>query len=112
MRSAYVVSAVLLLTAGLLGAGRPASVGLRVEERTTLHIGQVATLKPGSVHSYAVTLEGDAVIRLPEQVQSGKLFSYRAVRAGNATLLITPTDLKAGECVDCVTRHCFLTVVP
>jgi hypothetical protein len=112
MRSAYVVSGVLLLTGGLLGAGSPAPVGLRPGERTTLHIGQIATLRPGSAHSYTVTLEGDAVVRLPEQVQSGKLYSYRAVHAGNATLLMTPTDRKAGECVDCVTRHCFLTVVP
>jgi len=39
-------------------------------------------------------------------------YIYRAVKAGKATLLITPTDRKEGECLDCAVHHCFLTVVP
>ena len=111
MRVVHIVCLVMSLTPDLIWAGTPAHVRLRLEGRTTFHVGQVVDLRLSSSHPYSVTLEGDAIVPL-KAVQSGKMYSYRAVRAGNATLLVAPTDRKVGECVDCVTRHCFLTVVP
>ena len=111
MRVVHIVCLVMSLTSGLIWAETPTHVRLRLGGQTTLRVGQIAVLRLSPDHPYSVTLEGDAVVPL-KAVQSERMYSYRAVRTGNASLLITPTDRKRGECVDCVSRHCFLTVVP
>jgi hypothetical protein len=91
----------------------PAQVHLRLGDHTELHVGQTAVLRLGSAHPRTVTLEGDAVVLLQKKDRDRKtVYSYRAVHAGTATLLIEPSDSKPGDCIDCETRHCFLTVVP
>jgi len=117
MRVASVFCFALVLAPSLIWAATPAHVHLRLGERTTLHVGQIAVLRLNAARPYSVTLEGEAVAPIGEgqtveEPQSERTYSYRAVRAGTATLLITPTDQRKGDCVDCVTRHCFLTVVP
>jgi len=87
------------------------AVPLRLEERTILHVGQVAILHTQTNHRDVITSEGDAIIPV-EQARNGASYLYRAVRPGNAALLATPADLKQGDCVSCVTRHYFVTVIP
>lgn len=111
MRAVLMLCLALALTPVLSGARKPTQVRLRLGDRTTLHIGQIAVLRLSPNHPYSVTLDGDAVVPL-ESAQNEATHSYRAVHPGNATLLITPTDQKKKDCVDCVTRHCFLTVKP
>jgi len=111
MRLVHIVCLSMLLESGLFWAKTPPDVRLKLGGETTLHVGQIAVLRLGFGQSYSVKLEGDVVVPL-NTPQSERTHSYRAVRAGNASLLITPTDRKEGKCVDCVSRHCFLTVVP
>src|ERR1700676_5582614 len=111
MRVVHIVCLAMSLTPGSIWAGKPTHVHLRLGRRTTFHVGQIADLRLSSGHRYSVTLEGDAVVPLRADLNE-RTYSYRAVRAGNASLLITPADRKKGECLDCLTRHCFLTVVP
>jgi hypothetical protein len=92
-------------------AATPTPVLLNIEGRTTLHVGQIAVLRLSSDQPYSVTSAGNAVVPLNVDPSEG-VYSYRAIRAGNATLLISPTNRKNGECIDCVTRHSFITVVP
>jgi hypothetical protein len=100
----------LLLHSAVTWAAAPAPVHLRPGDRITLHVGQVAILKLSSAHPYTVTLEGEAVTPMQSQAGGRRVYSYRAVHAGTATLLIEPSDSKPGDCIDCETRHCFLTV--
>jgi hypothetical protein len=81
-------------------------------QSVTLHVGQVADLRLPTGHPYSVDLEGDSVVPTGSEKTATKTRSYRAAHPGNSTLLIAPADQKPGDCVDCVTRHCFLTVVP
>lgn len=111
MRVVQIVCLAMLLTPGLIWAGISTHIRLRLGGKTTLHVGQIAVLRLSSDHPYSVTLKGDAVVSL-KAAQSERTYSYRAVRAGTASLLVTPTDRKKGECIDCATRHCFLAVVP
>jgi hypothetical protein len=111
MRAVILISFVAMLTAHP-AAGRPTHVRLHPGQRITLHVGQVADLELPSGHPYSVDLAGDSVVPMESREPGTKVRSYRAAHPGNATLLIEPADSKPGDCIDCDTRHCFLTVVP
>jgi hypothetical protein len=87
-------------------------VYLRLGEHSMLHVGQIAILQTSSAHKYTITLNGEALAPFEGTRQKPNQHFYRAVRPGNATLLIAPADLRNGECVSCVTRHCFISVIP
>ena len=106
------ISICFALTVGFAYAQQDSRVRLQLGEHTTLRVGHLAELKINHSRKYHVKLEGDAIVPLNASSQERGSHAYRAVHPGNATLLITPTDLKEGDCVDCVTRHCFITVVP
>lgn len=112
MRTAAVIAFAAALAASYALAGAPEHVPLRAGQRLTLHVGQIADLKLPSGHPYTVDLEGDSLTPMESGAVENHVRSYRAAHPGNATLLIVPADLKLNSCVDCVTRHCFLTVVP
>lgn len=93
-----------------LWAEAPA-VPLKPEGRTTLHVGQVAVLHTPPNHQYGVTSEGEAIVAVEQARNNKGSYFYRAVRPGYATLIVTPADLKQGDCVSCVTQHFFVTVI-
>jgi hypothetical protein len=119
MRAVILLSLATALALLPAQASNPAHVRLHPGQRITLHVGQVADLEIPSGHPYSVDLNGDSVVpadpgkpATDHGKPTTKTRSYRAVHPGNATLLITPAEQKPGSCVDCVTRHCFVTVVP
>jgi hypothetical protein len=88
-------------------------VQLKLEERTTVHVGQIATLLLPSARPYDVEAAGEALIRVKSARQgSTTVYRYRAARPGNETLLVVPWNLPFNHCVSCVTRHYFVTVLP
>ena len=72
----------------LLGAYSAANslVTLRPEEPSILHVGDIA------------------------EVRLATVYRYRAVTAGNHTLVLTPRDPGPDGCVSCVTVHYFIQV--
>jgi hypothetical protein len=93
-------------------ATNSASVRLKLEERTTLHVGQTAVLQMPSNREVSESA-GNALLFLKKLRQGGTAsYLYRAVHFGNETLLVIPKRIPEGQCVDCVTQHYFVTVVP
>ena len=112
MRAAILYCFAVVLAAVPVNAAKSDHVRLHPGQSITLHIGQVADLQLPSGHPYSVDLEGDSVVPINAGKPAPKTRSYRAAHPGNSTLLIAPADQMPGDCVDCVTRHCFLKVVP
>jgi hypothetical protein len=90
MRAVLLSLLMTLLAVEPLCANSASPVHLRLGEHTTFHIGQIAVLQTNPTHEYTIALEGDAVVVLENAPQERNRQFYRAVRAGNATLLITP----------------------
>jgi hypothetical protein len=112
MRTAIVIMFAAVLAASPAQSGEFPHLPLRPGQTITLHVGQIADLKLPSGHPYTVDLEGDSVTSMETGAAEHRVRSYRGAHPGNASLLIVPADLKPNSCVDCVTRHCFLTVIP
>jgi hypothetical protein len=89
----------------------PPSVPLAPEERTTLHVGDVAALYVPSRHAVGSAQSSLVPLRQLEQ-KDGAVYLYRAVSTGNGTFVLTPDGIPAEQCISCVTRHYFVTVVP
>jgi hypothetical protein len=109
MRTVHTIALAELLQSAMTWAADRAAIHLRLGDRTTMRVGETAVLRLSSIHPYTVTVDGDAVSPAGERDDRTHVYSYRAVHAGKATLLITPANRKLGECVDCATRHCFIT---
>ena len=112
MRTITFCLSVALLVVSPLQARMPSHVVLKRGDQTTLHLGQIAVLKIPSNREYRITLEGDSVLLLEGARQGKGRYLYRAVRSGTSTFIIVPADLKDGDCVSCVTRHCFVRIIP
>src|SRR5437867_10754840 len=71
--------------------GTLASVRLEPERPTTLHVGQVVAVQLPSERHYAIGSAGKSLI-LTKQAEQHKttFYFYRAVGAGNQTLVATP----------------------
>lgn len=83
-------------------------VTLALEERTTLRVGDLATLQLPSEREYLISEAGNAVGSV------GRLKTavvYRAVRPGTETIVLSPAHLQPGECISCGTLHYFISVV-
>jgi hypothetical protein len=104
----------LLITAAICGyafTGAPAPVRLQPEERTTLRVGQVAALDVKQPEDVAGSA-GASLVLVKRATRKGvRTYLYRAVRAGDHTLLVVPTNRRDGDCISCVTVHYFVTVV-
>jgi hypothetical protein len=62
---------------------------------------------------YSIGSGGGSLV-LVEQLATrngSTIYLYRADHVGPDTLVATP-DRQAGQCISCVTRHYFVTVVP
>ena len=60
----------------------------------------------------SIRLQAEALVFVRQS--RGRLtrtYVYQAVRAGNQTIIVTPTNLHDGDCISCVTAHYFVTVV-
>jgi hypothetical protein len=79
MRMIHIVCFAMWLTSGLIWAGTPTQVRLRLGGHATLHVGQIAVLRLSSAHPFSVTLDGDAVV-LVKADRSERMYSYQAVR--------------------------------
>ena len=88
---------------------------MKLEERTTLRVGQIAVLMPPSPHHYTIETAGKVLVPIERTKQDRPIFYlYRAVRPGNETMLVVPvrSERPADGCISCVTGHYFITVIP
>lgn len=113
MRSFLLCWLALLFAASGL-QGHPAGpVRLKLEQTTTLHIGQTAVLQlpEGFIRGAAA---GKVLAPLKEAWKTDhRTYTYRAVRSGKETIItFSPSEMKRLHCVSCVTDHYFITVVP
>jgi hypothetical protein len=87
-------------------------VTLRPEERSSLHIGDVAAVRVASGRHYSIDSAGTALTLLERTEARGTtVYLYRAVAAGNQTFVLTPRDPGPDGCISCVTVHYFVQVV-
>jgi hypothetical protein len=94
-------------------AGVPTSVPLVPDERTTLHVGEIGALYVATSPHYSVGSAQSALVPVKKlQQKDGAVYLYRAVATGDDTFVLTPDGIPNGQCISCVTRHYFVTVVP
>jgi hypothetical protein len=91
----------------------PRPITLALEEKTTLHVGELAVLHmPSDIYRRYSHSERDRawpdVLALVKR--SGRDVTFRAVRAGKGVIIMSP-EVPAGGCVSCVTIHYFIEVV-
>ena len=87
-------------------------VTLRPEERASLHVGDVAAVRVASNPQYSIGSAGTALALMTRTEEHGTtVYLYRAVAAGNHTLVLTPREPGPDSCVSCVTVHYFIQVV-
>jgi hypothetical protein len=130
MRSLTIQCLAALLMIGLCRVSASDSAQLKLEKRTTLHVGQIATLRLPKAGPCDVESTGDALVSIKPAHPAGTtllkaggettpvvssggaaVFVYRAAHPGDETILVVPPSPPDG-CVSCVTRHYFVTVVP
>jgi hypothetical protein len=86
-------------------------VTLRPEERTILHIADMAAVRVASDPQYAIGSAGTALVLAKRTVEHGTtVYLYRAAEAGHQTLVLTPREQGRDGCVSCVTVHYFIQV--
>jgi hypothetical protein len=86
-------------------------VTLRPEERSILHIGDMAAVRVASDPQYAIGSAGTALMLMKRTEEHGTtVYLYRAVAAGNQTLVLTPREPGPDGCVSCLTVHYFIQV--
>jgi hypothetical protein len=92
-------------------AAKPVTLGL--EQRTTLHVGELAVLHVPSNIDRRVLRSGPGgawpdVLALVRR--SGRDLTFRAARLGKGVIIMS-SAVPNGECVSCVTIHYFIEVV-
>lgn len=119
MRAAAVYCLAALLTVlpcrATAGKSSAGYVQLKLEERTTLHVGQTAVLMMPSPGHFRIGSAGKALAPIERTQREGPIFYlYRAARPGDEVILVTPiaSEMPADGCISCVTRHYFVTVLP
>jgi len=88
------------------------SVQLAADQRTLVHIGDVAALPlPPNLELAGFTRTSMALVGHARR-HGSEVYYYRAVATGNETFVVTPHGLENGQCISCVTVRYFVTVVP
>jgi hypothetical protein len=87
----------------------PKPITLALEQRTTLHVGELAVLHIPSDRRYLHSVNGAWRDVLALVQQSGRDVTFRAARPGMGTIIISP-NTKNGECISCATLHYFIEV--
>jgi hypothetical protein len=89
-----------------------ASVQLRAERNSVVHVGQMAALSVPSDRHFSVGSAGTALVLVKQEQHSGNtVYVYRAAEVGNHTFVATPGDPGPDGCISCVTVHFFVNVV-
>ena len=83
---------------------------LALEQKTTLHVGELAVLQIPSDRRYLRSANGAWRDVLALVKRSGRQVTFRAVRPGRGVIIISP-DVPNGDCVSCATLHYFIEVV-
>ena len=86
---------------------------LVLEQRTTLHVGELAVLHiPSDIDNRFLHSGPDGAWRdvLAVVKRSRRDVTFRAVRPGKGVIIMSP-DLPDGACISCVTIHYFIEVV-
>ena len=92
------------------GCAANTSIRLQPEQRTVLHVGQIATVEL-TVDRKMNGTAGDALSLVRERKRRDTTtFVYRAVQPGNHVFITAP-DVPEGGCISCVTVHYFVSVV-
>jgi hypothetical protein len=108
------IACILAVTVGCLisrdARSAPKPITLALEQRTTLHVGELAVMHIPSDRRYLHSADGAWRDVLALVKQSKRDVTFRAVRPGKGTIIISP-DTKKGECVSCATLHYFIEVV-
>jgi len=85
---------------------------LAVEQRTTLHVGELAVLHVPSDSRYSPhEINGAWQDVLARVHQSNRDVTFRVIRPGSDVIVLSP-DVPNGECISCATLHYFVTAVP
>lgn len=112
MRKRLVLS--VAAVSALLSSCAPTSavVQLQPDQRTILHVGDVAAVRVPSDLHYSIGTAGTSLVQMKQQERQGMTtYLYRSVVVGNETLVATPRDSGPDGCVSCVTVHYFIEVV-
>ncbi len=89
----------------------PKPLTLALEQRTTLHVGELARLTIPSDSRYSHSGTDGAWRNVLARVRRSKReVVFRAVRPGSGVIIISP-DVANGECISCATLHYFIEVV-
>lgn len=85
---------------------------LVVEQRTTLHVGELVVLHVPSDRRYSPDdMNGAWHDVLARVRRSGRDVTFRAVRTGSGVVILSP-QVRDGACISCATLHYFVDVVP
>ncbi len=108
---ARVGAVVLMLLAVRVAAARQ-PIRLEPEQRTTIRVGQIAIIEIAPGEARPGGSAGDALKLVKKRQRHGKtIFTYRAVRVGDETIVAAPDRLGPDGCISCVTVHYFVTVI-
>jgi hypothetical protein len=87
----------------------PKPITLALEQRTTLHVGELAVLRIPSDSRYS-HFQGNTGPRLALVRRLPHSILYRAVRVGPEVIVISPDGANL-ECISCATLHYFIQIV-
>ena len=108
----YVSWIVIGLSAFLHGC-RPRVTVLRLqpERQVVLHVGELAAIDMASDARYSLGGAGSALILEDRNERNGvTTYLYRAMSAGQQTIVATPAEPGPSNCISCVTIHYFVKV--
>ncbi len=99
-----------LISRDAQSAAKP--IALVLEQRTTLHVGELAMLHIPSGRRYLHSMPPNGAWRdvLALVRRSRRDVTFRAVRPGKGVIILSP-DVLSGECISCATIHYFVDVV-
>jgi hypothetical protein len=88
-----------------------APLRIEPEQSTLLRVGDVAAVQVTDTEEVTGSAGEALVFVRQSRGRLTRTYVYQAVRAGNQTIVVTPTNLHDGDCISCVTAHYFVTVV-
>jgi hypothetical protein len=116
VRDRATVSGVCLIAANaavvFACGGTLPSVRLQPEAPTTVHVGETIAVQLPAERHYHLGSAGSSLALMKQlQQHDTTIYIYRAVEAGNHTLVASPRDPGPGGCISCVTVHYFVKVI-
>jgi hypothetical protein len=101
-------AAALVFTCGCTIASRR----LQPEVPATLRIGETVAVEMPSRRRYDIGSAGSSlVLRKQKRQHDTTIYIYRAIEAGDETLVATPRDPGTDGCISCDTVHYFVKVI-